>query len=251
MPFLGLGLHIIVAIFFAIHAVRSGRELYWLLILFMFPLLGSVVYFAVVFLPDARLRSGVRRAGAVIDRVVQPGRPVRDARAAFELAPTAANRVQLANALLATQEAEQIAEAVSHFDACLAGPFAGDGEIGLGAARAKLANGQPAQAIGILVTLRAAQPGFRPEQVALTLAAAYEGAGRRAEAGVEYEALVDRFGSVEARAGLALWALANGRADLAAREMAELDLVRRHMNKHTKNQYQSLFRQLDAARTSA
>ncbi len=248
MPFLGLGLHVIVALFFAIHAVRTGRELYWLVILFMFPLLGSVVYFAVVFLPDARLRRGVRRAGAVIERAVQPGRPVRDARAAFELTPTAANRVQLAQSLLATGEPEKIAEAVSHYDACLSGPFAGDAEILLGAARARLANTQPAQAIGILVTLRAAQPGFRQEQVALALAEAYDAAGRGAEAGVEYEALVDRFGSIEARAGLALWALANGRADLARREMAELDLVRRHMARHTKQQYQSLFRRLDAAR---
>ena len=60
MPFLGLGLHVIVAVFFAIHAVRTGRELYWLIILFMFPLLGSIVYFAVVVLPDTRLRSGAR-----------------------------------------------------------------------------------------------------------------------------------------------------------------------------------------------
>ena len=52
MPFLGLGLHILVALFFAVHAVRTGRQMYWLLILFSFPLLGSLVYFAAVFLPQ-------------------------------------------------------------------------------------------------------------------------------------------------------------------------------------------------------
>lgn len=248
MPILGLGLHVIVAIFFAIHAVKTGRELYWLIILFMFPLLGSVVYFAVVFLPDARLQRGVRQAGRVIDRAVQPGRPLREARAAFELTPTAANRVQLAKILLDSGEAEHTAEAVSHYDACLEGPFAGDAELQLGAARARLANRQPGEAIGILVTLRAAQPGFRQEQLGLTLAEAYVAAGRNAEAGVEYEALADRFGSVEARAGLALWALQNGRNDLAERELKEVDLVRRHMNKHARGQYQALFRRLDAAR---
>mgnify|MGYP002140441361 CR=1 FL=1 len=46
----GVGLHILAAIFFAIHAVRRGRELYWLLILFMFPLFGSVVYFFAIYL---------------------------------------------------------------------------------------------------------------------------------------------------------------------------------------------------------
>ncbi|WP_426189973.1 hypothetical protein [Massilia sp. DWR3-1-1] len=251
MPFLGLGLHVIVALFFAIHAVRTGRELYWLLILFMFPLLGSVVYFAVVFLPDARLQRGLARATGAIDRAVQPGRPVREARAAFALAPTAANRVSLATALLDTGEADAIAEAVDHYDACLAGPFAGDAELQLGAARARLANAQPGEAIGILVTVRAAQPGFRPEQLGLTLAAAYDSAGRHAEAGVEYEALVERFASIEARAGLAMWALAHGRPDLAGRELKELDLVRQHLNKHARGQYRALFQKLDGARAQA
>ena len=45
MPLIGLGLHFLIAIFFAIHAVRNRRQLYWLLILFSFPLLGSLAYF--------------------------------------------------------------------------------------------------------------------------------------------------------------------------------------------------------------
>lgn len=46
MPYFGLGRHIIIARFFAIHAMRTGRQMYWLLILFSFPLLGSVVFFS-------------------------------------------------------------------------------------------------------------------------------------------------------------------------------------------------------------
>ena len=45
MPFLGIGFHVIVALFFAVHAVRTHQNLYWLFILFSFPLLGSVAYF--------------------------------------------------------------------------------------------------------------------------------------------------------------------------------------------------------------
>jgi hypothetical protein len=73
---------------------------------------------------------------------------------------------------------------VTHYDACLRGPFAGDADIQLGAARAHLANGAPGAAVGILVSLRAAQPGFRPEQVGLALADAYCSAGRVEEAGI-------------------------------------------------------------------
>ena len=45
MPYIGIGLHVLAAIYFAVHAIRSGQSLYWLILLFSFPLLGSIVYF--------------------------------------------------------------------------------------------------------------------------------------------------------------------------------------------------------------
>ncbi len=244
MPIFGLGLHILIAIFFAIHAIRTGREMYWLLILFMFPLLGSIVYFAAVFLPQSRLQHGARKAGAAIQKSLDPGRELRDAQDAFDLTPTAHNQMRLAAALL---DAGKIAQAVELYDACLRGPFAGDAEIGVGAARAKLANKEPQAAIGVLVALRARQPNFRSEQIGLLLASAYEAAGRQEEAGAEYEAMTQRFGSIEARAGLALWAIAQGQRALAERELKELDHARKHMNKFTRGLHQHLFKRLDAA----
>ena len=65
--------------------------------------------------------------------------------------------MRLAAALL---DAGEIAQAVEQYDACLRGPFAGDAEIGVGAARAKLANNQPQAAIGLLVALRAQAAKF-------------------------------------------------------------------------------------------
>lgn len=244
MPILGIGLHIVIAIFFAIHAVRSGRELYWLAILFMFPLLGSIVYFAVVFLPDARLPRGVRKAGSAIQQTLNPGRAMREAQQAFDLTPTAHNQMRLAAALF---DAGMIAQSVEQYDACLHGPFGGDAEIGVGAARAKLANKQPQEAVGILVSLRATQANFRPEQVGLLLAGAYAAAGRHDEAGREYEEMAQRFGSVETRAELALWAIARGERALAERELKELEHARKHMTKHTRSLHQGLFKRLDAA----
>ena len=52
MPyFFGIGLHVFVAIFFAVHAMRNNQGIYWLFILFAFPLLGSVVYFVAIGIP--------------------------------------------------------------------------------------------------------------------------------------------------------------------------------------------------------
>lgn len=244
MPIFGIGLHVIIAIFFAIHAVRTGRELYWLAILFMFPLFGSVVYFAVVFLPDARLRSGARKAGAVLQKSLDPGHDLRAAQRAFDLTPTAHNQMALAAALL---EAGKVADAVAQYDACLQGPFAGDNEINLGAARARLANGQPQAAIALLEQLQARHPNFRPEQSGLLLARAYEEAGMRDAAGALFETLTARFGSLESRAALFIWATANRRPDLAQREGLELAHARKHMTKQTRALHAELFRRVDAA----
>ena len=81
----------------------------------------------------------------------------------------------------------------------------------------------------------------------MLLASAYEAAGRQEEAGAEYEAMTQRFGSIEARAGLALWAIAQGQRALAERELEELEHARKHMSKYARSQHQDLFKRLDAA----
>lgn len=69
MPYLGLGLHVLLALLCGVHAVRTGRPLYWLVILFSFPLLGSLIYFLAVYLPESRLeRHAVRSVAAPLRR---------------------------------------------------------------------------------------------------------------------------------------------------------------------------------------
>ena len=95
MQFFGIGLHILIALFFAIHAVRSGQPIYWLFILFSFPLLGSLAYFLVVFLPNSRIERSAINALASATRALDPTRELREARAAFEYTPTAQNQMRL------------------------------------------------------------------------------------------------------------------------------------------------------------
>ena len=128
MPFIGLGIHLAIALFFAVHAVRTGRDIYWLLILFSFPLLGSIVYFFAIYMPHSRLEQGLRQAGKA-EKAMDPGRALRDAQNAFELTPTAHNQMTLA---LALYDAGHYAQAVEQFDACLRGPFGQDPELALG-----------------------------------------------------------------------------------------------------------------------
>ena len=244
MPFLGLGLHILVALYFAIHAVRSGRELYWLILLFSFPMLGSAVYFFAIFLPQSRLERTIGKAGKAVIASLNPGRALREAQNAFDLTPTAYNQTRLAKAML---DAGMNAQAVAQFDACLGGPFANDPDIIFDAAQARLANGQHDDAIGALLGLQKGTPSFRPEQVSVLLARAYASAGKHAEAGQEFASTVQRFTGIEARVEYALWALSRRDAVIAQEQLKELDHSRKHMNKYTRSLHDDLFKRLDSA----
>lgn len=244
MPFVGLGLHVLVALFFAVHAIRNRREMYWLIILFSFPLLGSIVYFLMVYLPSSRLEHGVRKTASAVATVLDPGRELREAQRAYDLTPTAQNQMRLAAALL---EAGQTDRAVEAYESCLKGPFANDPEIRFGAARARLAHAEPEAAVHLLEAIQSSHPDHRAEQVALLLGQAYAAAGRQAEAGQQLANTVARFGSMEARVEYAIWAAKHGDRALASQLKQEIDRHTAHWNKQTWAFNRDLMRRLDKA----
>ena len=244
MPIVGLGLHVLIALFFAVHAVRSGQSMYWLFILFAFPLLGSIVYFVVVYLPNSRLDRGARKVVAAAAKAMDPTRELREARSAFEYTPTAGNQSRLAAALL---EAGQPEEAAANYEACLKGPFASDPLIRFGAARAFIECRRYAQALSHLDAIRASDPDFRPEQVALLRARALADDGRGVEAKAEFDAALHRFGSFEVRAEYAIWAVGSGDAETAARLKAELDQTIKRWDRHTRDHNAELIRRVSIA----
>ena len=248
MPFIGMGLHFLVALFFAVHAVRTGREMYWLLILFMFPLLGSIVYCFAIYLPSTRLQHTVQKTMTAAVKTLDPGRELREAQHAFDLTPTAQNQMRLANALL---ESGATAQAVERYEACLKGPFSRDPEVRLGAARAWLQYAQATPAIEVLEAVRKETPDYRAEQVALLLAQAYALAGRTDEARAEYSAAVARFGSIEVRAEFAIWALSIGDNDSAIAQQREIEQSTKYWNKHTRSLNKPLLSRLEKAFATA
>ncbi|MPW23022.1 hypothetical protein GCT13_41165 [Paraburkholderia sp. CNPSo 3157] len=138
MRIFGISLYVIIALFFAVHAVRTQQNMYWLLILFLFPGLGSVVYFFVIYLPALRQSRGAMAATKAISQLVDPNRAVREARTDFDRAPTVAHRMRLGAALL---DAGNASEALEHYQAAASGPFSSDPALLQGLARAQFANG--------------------------------------------------------------------------------------------------------------
>lgn len=247
MP-VALGLHVLVALFFAVHAIRNGQQIYWLLILFSFPLLGSVVYFFAIYLPNSRLQSGARKVVATAARAIDPSKELREARSAFEYTATAQNRMRLASALLDAGLAE---EAATNYEACLTGPFASDLEIRLGAARAYAACNRFDDALRLLRAIRETDASFRAEEIALLMGESLAGAGQREAAGAEFEAAHTRFGSFQCLAEYAIWAAGSGDQALAERLREDVNQAMGRWNRHTRELNAPLTRRINSAYDAA
>ncbi len=248
MPVIGIGLHLMLAILCAIHVVRTGQQLYWLFVLFSFPILGSVVYFLAVYLPGSRLESNAFKAVAVAGRALDPTREIRNAQAQVEASPTVQNRMQLAEALLDAGEAQAAAD---EFATALQGAYAQDPELRFGLARALLAAQQPDQALVQLETLTRQQPEFRTEPVQLLRARSLAASGQHSAAETTFQQTVAAFNTYESRAEYAIWALSNGQTATAQRLEAELQPLRARWNRMTRQMNAGVERRYQAARRQA
>lgn len=248
MPFMGLGLHVLLALFCAMHAIRTGQQLYWLFILFAFPLLGSIVYFLMVYMPNSRLERRAFKAVSVATRALDPQRDVRQARADFDEAPTAQNQMRLAGALLEAGSAE---EAAQRYESALKGPFASDPDLRFGAARSYVECQRYGDALSHLEALRQARPDYRTDAVLLLIARSHAGAGRHDAAQSVFEQCIERFGTFEAHAEYAIWALATGNAALATRLQSQVDKITARWTAVNRELNEPFLRRLQAAQQIA
>jgi hypothetical protein len=197
MPFAGIGLHVAIAIFFALHVMRTGQDRYWLMLLFGFPLFGSLIYFLMVWLPEARGSVQGRMVARGVQKLLDPSRELRDAQEALEVAATPANRLRLADALL---NAGRASEAVVQYQAVLAGIYADDPQVRIHLARALVEAGNPHEARVLLDKLIAEMPTLKSPEGHLIYARAVAALGDRERAREEFESLVSYYAGLEARA---------------------------------------------------
>ena len=247
MPFAGLGLHVVIAVLCAIHAIRNRQQMYWLFILFAFPGLGSLVYVLTVYLPGSRLQ---RQAGKAVKSAVtalDPTRELREAADAYAYAPTAQNQMRLAAAQL---EAGQTEAAVASYEACLTGPFANDLELRWGAARAALTAGKPAQALSHLDFIATQSRDFRPQETQLLRARALAALGDQAGAQAQFEATLARFGGFEPTAEFAIWAAGQRNSALHAQLAQQLQGITARWDRGTREVHAEVLRRLSQAEKS-
>lgn len=117
----GIGIHLLFALFFVIHCVRTKQETFWIFILFCFPLLGSIAYFFIIYRHELIVDRTVHVATMGITKFLDPQKALREAKKHYEYTQTPENHLNLAEALWANGfclEAAQI------FIECLNDPYA-------------------------------------------------------------------------------------------------------------------------------
>jgi len=207
-----LAVNYLVAISCAVHAVRTGRQMYWLMILMMVPALGSIIYIIAEVMPEAAASRGARQAGQAARRAVDPGRNVRSALHELEVSRTPAN---LKNAADAFTDIGRHDQALALYQEATAGAFADDPVMLSGRAYAEFGVGDFSAVLISLDAMRAAQPNERTPEEHLLYARATEALDRIDDAVREYEAVAAYYPGAEALARLALCLENNGREDEA------------------------------------
>ncbi|WP_203292533.1 CDC27 family protein [Maricaulis parjimensis] len=213
MPIL-FGAHILVALLCAVHVVKTGRAMYWLMILFIFPGLGSAVYVIAEILPDVFGSSTARKAGTAARKALDPGREAREALTQLEISRTPGNLMRAAHALLAIGK---MGDALILAEEAASGPFAEDSAIMFTLAQAQFANERYEEARLQLEAMKAAQPDLRHPEGHLLYARTLEALGRVEDALETYEQAASYYPGPEARARWAMLLEQQG-----ARESARL-----------------------------
>lgn len=232
------GLLLVAQVLCAVHAGRTGRPNYWIMLILFMPMVGMIAYFLIEILPDLTRSRTARSAASGMVRAFDPERGYRDALRRVQIAGTIENRATLAEQSLRCGRAE---EAAALYRELLTGLHATDPDLMLGLARAEFERQDFAAAQALLERLRTANPAYRSAEGHLLYARCLEMQGKRDEALYEYEALSAYYPGQEAKSRYALLLAEMGSGDAARRLFQEIcqavELMPRHARRLQKEWY--------------
>lgn len=203
-----------------IHVVRTGREMFWLWLFIIGPLIAPAFYVLAVLVPSMLGGRTARNVGKAARQALDPERDYRNALHALEDTPTVGARMRVAQAAAALG---RWSDAEAQWSQCLEGHWAEDPAILLGHAHALLELGRHQDALAQLEKLKALGREGGTPVVALAFARAYEGLERNQEADDAYRFAADRVPGLEAGGRYVAFMAKTGRRADAEVGLAELD----------------------------
>ena len=225
------GLLLVAQVLCAVHAGRTGRPYYWIMLILFVPMIGMITYLLIEILPDLSRSRTARSAASGVVRILDPERGYREAFRQVQIAGTIENKAILAEQCLRSGRAD---EAAGLYRELLTGLHATDPDLMLGLARACFEKQDFAEAQATLERLRATNPDYRSAEGHLLHARCLEMQGNRDDALYEYEALTSYYPGQEAKSRHSLLLEETGRTDEAKRLFQEIRQAVELMPKHAK-----------------
>ncbi len=241
------GLMLLAQLLCAVHAGRTGRPYYWIMLILFMPGIGMLAYFLIEIVPELTRSPGGRAAASSVVKLIDPERGYREALRQVQIASTTENKAVLAGQCL---RSGRLDEAVGLYRELLTGLHATDPDLMLGLALALFEKHDYAEVQAMLERLRAANPGYRSADGHLLYARCLEMQGKSAEALFEYEALAAYYPGQEAKSRYALLLKETGQTEEARRLFQEVcqavELMPKHARRVQKEWYEFARRQLAA-----
>ena len=195
MPIVG-AIVVLIQFCFAFHVLKSGRPYWWIFIIMAFPVMGCVIYYFVEVFPGSREHRRANKVARSLARVLQPDAQLKKRAEELEVCGSVDNKIALAVECTSHQMYE---EAIRLYESCLQGPYAADGTILFGLARAAVEAGDLDKAGPALYKLKTDAPKVRPLDVRLLQARVLEARGETDAALAMFRELIPVFVGLEAR----------------------------------------------------
>lgn len=215
-----------------LHVVRTGRPMYWILIILIAPGIGSIAYFIVEMLPELSNSPQLRNSLRSVKKNLDPGGQIRQRERQLKLSGSVDAARHLAAELV---ETGKYAEAIEHYRNALTGLYAEDPDLLLGLAKAQFGNERFVDARDTLDRLIEHNPDYRSQEGHLLYARAVEACGDMDKAREEYAAVAAYFAGAEARLRYGIFLEKNAAGAEALAEFDEIvsvaELAPRHYRK--------------------
>jgi hypothetical protein len=164
-------------ILFIVHAARTGRPYYWMMIILWLPVFGILAYIVFELVPNAHRSPTARNTMRNAQKLVNPEGDYRKLTMQLEVTPTVANKRALADECV---RLGRLDEAEALYRDGMTGIHATDPALMLGIARVRFAQGDPAGCLSALDALKAANPDFQSADGHMLYARSLEGLSRDA-----------------------------------------------------------------------
>lgn len=211
MPVL-IALSAIIQIVLIVHALKTGREHYWIFIILIFPFLGSGAYFFVEMLPEIRQSRISRQTSKKILTAIDPQRNLKERAHQLAMSNNTQNKIELA------RECNQHGiydEAIKLYQDSLTGIYDNDPNIMLELAQSLFHNKDFQDCKTTLEQIIEHNPDFKSQDGHLLYARTLEALSDNDAALHEYQALSEYYSGYEARCRYALLLQKHGRVEQA------------------------------------